>query len=50
MLLVRTEKLPEGNDWLYESNLDGYRSIAGKPGTHLLRQGLCTWQSDQDNV
>jgi DNA ligase D-like protein (predicted ligase) len=30
MLLVRTEKLPEGNDWLYELKFDGYRSIAFK--------------------
>jgi ATP-dependent DNA ligase len=26
MLLVRTEKLPEGENWLYELKLDGYRS------------------------
>jgi len=32
MLLVRTEKLPEGNDWLYELKFDGYRSIAFKTG------------------
>jgi bifunctional non-homologous end joining protein LigD len=32
MLLVRTEKLPEGQDWLYELKLDGYRSIAFKTG------------------
>jgi DNA ligase D-like protein (predicted ligase) len=32
MLLVRTEKLPEGKDWLYELKLDGYRSIAFKTG------------------
>jgi len=32
MLLVRTEKLPEGHDWLYELKLDGYRSIAFKTG------------------
>jgi DNA ligase D-like protein (predicted ligase) len=30
MLLLRTEKLPEGGDWLYELKLDGYRAIAIK--------------------
>jgi ATP-dependent DNA ligase len=32
MLLVRTEKLPEGDNWLYELKLDGFRSIAFKTG------------------
>jgi ATP-dependent DNA ligase len=32
MLLVRTEKLPEGANWLYELKLDGYRCIAFKSG------------------
>src|SRR5262249_28758993 len=32
MLLVRTDKLPEGEDWLYELKLDGYRSVAFKTG------------------
>jgi ATP-dependent DNA ligase len=30
MLLLRTEKLPEGADWLYEIKLDGYRALAIK--------------------
>jgi len=30
MLLLRTERLPEGSDWLYELKLDGYRAIAFK--------------------
>jgi bifunctional non-homologous end joining protein LigD len=30
MLLLRTEKLPEGKDWLYELKFDGYRAIAIK--------------------
>src|SRR5262249_14906029 len=30
MLLLRTEKLPEGLNWLYELKLDGYRSVAFK--------------------
>ena len=30
MLLVRTERLPEGPNWLYELKLDGYRAIAAK--------------------
>ena len=30
MLLLRTEKLPQGADWSYEIKLDGYRSLAIK--------------------
>jgi ATP-dependent DNA ligase len=30
MLLLRTGRLPEGPDWLYELKLDGYRAIAAK--------------------
>jgi bifunctional non-homologous end joining protein LigD len=30
MLLLKTEKLPEGADILYEIKLDGFRSIAFK--------------------
>src|SRR5580698_8732105 len=32
MLLLRTEKLPEGADWQYELKLDGYRTLAIKAG------------------
>ena len=32
MLLLRTERLPEGPDWLYELKFDGYRSLAIKTG------------------
>jgi DNA ligase D-like protein (predicted ligase) len=32
MLLLRTERLPEGPDWLYELKLDGYRALAVKSG------------------
>ena len=32
MLLVRTERLPEGPSWLYELKLDGFRSVAFKTG------------------
>ena len=32
MLLVRSERLPEGPDWLYELKLDGYRALAIKSG------------------
>lgn len=32
MLLLRTEKLPEGDEWSYEIKLDGYRAIAFKKG------------------
>jgi bifunctional non-homologous end joining protein LigD len=36
MLLLRTERLPEGPDWLYELKLDGYRAIAIKTGGRVL--------------
>jgi bifunctional non-homologous end joining protein LigD len=35
MLLLRTEKLPEGTDWLTELKLDGYRALAIKTSGKL---------------
>jgi DNA ligase D-like protein (predicted ligase) len=32
MLLLRQETLPEGQEWLYELKLDGYRALAIKSG------------------
>jgi ATP-dependent DNA ligase len=32
MLLLRTERLPEVPNWLYELKLDGYRGLALKSG------------------
>src|SRR5260221_6818694 len=32
MLLLRTERLPDGEDWLYEVKFDGYRALAIKSG------------------
>jgi ATP-dependent DNA ligase len=32
MLLLRTDRLPEGAEWAYEIKLDGYRSVAVKSG------------------
>jgi len=32
MLLLRTEKLPEGAGWQYEVKFDGYRALAIKCG------------------
>src|SRR6185369_8008177 len=32
MLLLRTEKLPDGAGWLYELKFDGYRAVAIKSG------------------
>src|SRR6202451_1184007 len=32
MLILRTEKLPEGVEWLVELKLDGYRALAIKSG------------------
>jgi ATP-dependent DNA ligase len=30
MLLLRTDRLPEGEDWSYELKYDGYRAVAFK--------------------
>src|SRR4029079_687483 len=32
MLLLKTERLPAGENWLYELKIDGYRSIGLKTG------------------
>ena len=32
MLLLRTERLPEGPEWIIELKLDGYRALAIKSG------------------
>ena len=37
MLLLRTERLPEGKDLLFELRLDGYRAIAFKRGGEIHR-------------
>ena len=37
MLLLRTDKLPEGANLQYEVKLDGYRSIAFKSGGNVPR-------------
>src|SRR5437016_3265498 len=35
MLVLRTERLPEGTQWTYELKLDGYRALAIKTGGTL---------------
>src|SRR5690349_19860327 len=35
MLLLPTDKLPEGDKWRYEIKLDGFRAIAFKSGGKL---------------
>ena len=43
MLLLRTDRLPEGPDWFYELKLDGYRAIAAKG------RGIVQLRSRNDN-
>jgi bifunctional non-homologous end joining protein LigD len=43
MLLLRTDSLPSGEQWLYELKLDGYRAIAFK------RDGAVHLRSRNDN-
>ena len=43
MLLLRTDSLPSGDQWLYELKLDGYRAIAFK------RDGMAHLRSRNDN-
>jgi ATP-dependent DNA ligase len=38
MLLLNTQTLPEGRDWLYELKLDGYRALALKTGRKVQLQ------------
>jgi bifunctional non-homologous end joining protein LigD len=43
MLLLRTDSLPDSEQWLYELKLDGYRAIAFK------RDGVVHLRSRNDN-
>lgn len=43
MLLLRTDSLPAGDQWLFELKLDGYRAIA------FRRNGVVHLRSRNDN-
>src|SRR5688572_1541898 len=43
MLLLQTDSLPSGEQWLYELKLDGYRAVAFK------RKGVVHLRSRNDN-
>jgi bifunctional non-homologous end joining protein LigD len=36
MLLLRTEALPEGAEWIYELKLDGHRALASLPDETVI--------------
>lgn len=44
MLLLQTDRVPEGAAWLHEIKLDGYRAIAGRSGNNIL------FRSRRDNT
>jgi bifunctional non-homologous end joining protein LigD len=43
MLLLRTNSLPEGDEWSYELKLDGYRALG------IKSQGKVQLRSRNDN-
>jgi len=46
MLLLRTERLPESPEWIYELKLDGYRAVAIKSGGKVH---LHSWNDNDFN-
>ena len=51
MLASSAAELPEGRDWSYEVEWDGYRAIAIKDGTAVrLHSAQCGVQQSQHSV
>ena len=46
MLLVRADKLPEGDAWQYELKFDGYRAVDIKTGGKIQLRDISEFRSE----